>query len=62
MGISMTFLGDFQDLLVTIKIVMITRNEPLGLRNRPRQWCTKRIWLVSSSSLLIMQYMLEAEE
>lgn len=55
----MTFSGDFLDLLVTTKIVTTTRNKPLGLHNLPRQQCTKRIWLVSS--LLIMQYMLEAE-
>lgn len=32
----MIFSGEFQDLLVTIKIVTTTKNEPLGLRKLPR--------------------------
>lgn len=37
----MIFSGDFQDLLVTIKIVTTTKNKPLGLHKLPRHCVLK---------------------
>lgn len=58
--VFMTSSGGFQDLVTSEDCYNDKKEQTSGTRQPPQTWCSKRIWPVLP--LLIMQYILQAEE